>query len=151
LLYLTEFGYHNRPESKGMKNVCWHTESIRASWLNGIRKNGKRGGALDNALRSQARWMLYYHSVEVTPAERDFNWDTGLIGLVPDENPGDASVHVNDDIVGNSNYGKTKERGGKYVRPPTVFSTRRRAYCAIRQWARTKHYAGVTRCPAPGT
>lgn len=155
-LYLTEFGYRSKPYSPGKgseadpnskKNTRWHTEATRAAWLRGVRRDGVRRGALDNAVRARASWLLYYQASEHAPTEAGdrYGWETGIIGFKPP-----STKPPNDDIRGYRGWGKWPEWRGKYFQNrPGQFP--RQAYCAIREWARTMRYAGVTRCPARGT
>jgi hypothetical protein len=154
-LYLTEFGYRNRPTGQLPKTVSprppietassrsyWHTEKQRKLWLEGGRAKtvgsgppGTVPGALQRALDSRARWMLLYTATELQVSEEDPSgqpfpwrnkWDSGLIGR-----PGVDWTVAGDggDINGLRPYGKKLNKKG------FGFSQKRLAYCAVQRWA----------------
>jgi hypothetical protein len=133
-LYLTEFGYLNKPQEgehlsapnrrTRVKNY-WHTEARRANWLRGT---PQRRGALEVMRRSRPKWILLYHLVEA-PAAR---WDSGLIA--PDGT-----------VDGDRPYGKDPD--GRILNR-LDFSQPRRAYCAIWEWASSE--PGEFGSPYPG-
>jgi hypothetical protein len=156
-LFLTEFGYRNKPTTPSHRPInIWHTETTRAAWLYGAKRNGIRRGVLDNALGAKAKWMLYYTATENDPHEQSSSTDPshdgtfasfemGLFGLPPQ--PGETP---NSDIVGDRGWGKVKENKPDFAnRNGTVIL--RKAYCSIRRWAVLKHYPNVTACPPRGT
>jgi VCBS repeat protein len=155
-LYLTEFGYRNRPTDKhaaatngkppnekaGYRNY-WHTEKRRALWFRGGRVKGvSRKGAFGKAHAPDvqvADWLLLYHATELQLAEEDPEdqpfarrnlWDSGLIGRPGIDNP-------DDDVTGVRPYGK------RYGYRGFRHSQKRLAYCAIRAWARQAGYPGT--------
>ncbi len=170
-LYLTEFGYHNQPTDKKdddrrtspKRNRYWHTEQTRANWFAGTKSYD---GALDNAVRSTAKWMVLYHALEDPPEQcvpggRPLPPEQTCDPPAPGENeyglfdlprPTWPGWTPGDDIVGVRQYGKDHEWR------PTTFGRRspRKAYCAIRRWVIEAEYFGDTfpaelrnRCPAP--
>lgn len=124
-LFLTEFGYFNRPPSKNSDSTVFHTEQQRASWY---------PGALGQAMRNGARTFMIYETVEETPMDTSFlknplnfgpgqpTFDVGLIG------PNDGAV------TGQRPYGK----GGQQER---------KAYCAIHDWAHRHNVAARQNLP----
>jgi hypothetical protein len=117
-LYFTEFGYLNRPFTRNGSTDSYHTEKERASWY---------PRALSLALRNHVKMFLLWETTEVAPsnatnlnaAENYPNgataFDTGVIG-------------TSGAVTGTRAYGK----GGPQAR---------RAYCAIRKWAKSAHYS----------
>jgi hypothetical protein len=116
-LYFTEFGYLNRPFTRNGSTHSYHTEKERASWY---------PRALSLALRNHVKMFLLWETTEEPPSNATLNaaenypngataFDTGVIG-------------TNGAVTGTRPYGK----GGPQAR---------RAYCAIRKWARSAHYS----------
>jgi hypothetical protein len=160
-LYLTEFGYRNRPTGKKSANAnqkslpeanaqrsYWHSEAERALWYGGGYYHKKtRRGAMQVAADSKAQWMILYHMTELQPVEEDPQsqnlWDSGLIGR-----PGvdQEASHPDDDINGVRVYGKVKNRGGWFG---PGHEQQRMAYCSIHAWAVQHDYvpSGNNACP----
>jgi hypothetical protein len=150
-LYLTEFGYRWKPLKKaelyGKRNAFWHTEWTRSAWFAGVRaRDGSRLGALDNAERGRAKWLLLYQPSELPIDEANdpqggnlYEWDTGILGLKP--GAGEASSN---DIVGSRLGGKKPEKHGQYAQRTRFW---RRTYCEIARWARIRYYPNAAVCP----
>ncbi len=122
-LYITEFGYFNVPFG-GRFRAYW-TEATRAKWL-------KR--ALDRAARHRVRMFLFwqlneeYTDASAVPTPKDIKFDTGMLDI--------------DDLAagGDRPYGKGPNPGFNNPQP-------RRAFCAVRDWARD---SGLTVAPGTG-
>ena len=139
-LYLTEFGYKNRPtrdfnrrRKPGRDNgdLYWHIERYRANWFAGWRGHK---GALDLAGGAKAKRFTLYHAIEVPPLPLS---DARVNGDAAKGDQDDAGLfQQNGVITGIRGYGKDKERH------PTSFRTpqERLAYCAIRGWAIRRGY-----------
>lgn len=131
-LYITEFGYFNRPNSSKTKKSDWHSEKRRYNWYR---------GALNKANDENVKVFNIYGLAEITPqdptaslnATVNFDaFDTGLIDASRD-NP-------TFNIRGQRFYG-LKDDGTRippYSDPntPPATGTERRAYCGIRRWAK---------------
>lgn len=140
-LYLTEFGYFNRPNvERGKANPkTFHRETTRASWYSRNKPCGSDTGvgALRQALCRKAAVMLIYHLQEFQPPNRSATtWDSGLVGEMKSYPTGDG------DIIGCRNYGKNRNGRnwdiGNCPSPgqrPAGPAQYRKAYCAIRRWA----------------
>lgn len=142
LLYLTEFGYFNKPYKQEHlertrrryphNKAYWHTEARREAWLRG---RDDRPGALEVVRDSRAKWMLLYHLVEFPDRDAQGNiltdqsetWDTGLVGPVVGSGPAQ--------VTGTRPYGK--DPSGRNVRS-LAFPQEREAYCAIWRWASSR-------------
>jgi hypothetical protein len=137
-LYLTEFGYFNRPTPNGNTKVM-RTEGTRRKWFRGwIHKGTHKKGALDQAVAANAAMMNIYTLVETTPAASAGAEDYGLIGDPLTYTDSQGNAPADGDIVGERNYGKPNPHS-KYVPPPNAHITRQ-AYCGIRSWAIAAKY-----------
>lgn len=138
-LYLTEFGYLNRPLSQNPKKSTniFHTERTRASWY---------PLALDKARMRHARTFSIYLTAELPSrnvddvvtnnlipsprGSRGGNFDTGVMGTT--ETGGLGLVD------GIRPYGKGP-RGARRQNTPQA----RGAYCSIWRWARDRRASNV--------
>ncbi|MDQ3934300.1 MAG: carbohydrate binding domain-containing protein [Actinomycetota bacterium] len=171
-LYLTEFGYLNRPEVYKEATSRWHSEGERELWLKS--EGSTKRGVLERA-RKYAKWMLMYQVIENDPEDggtpqqpRQSTGDNGIVGIRPptsnqDDEPQDTNPARPWQLVGKRYYNKKSVArgsgvyGGRFhfwtenpaVRNRAPFVTSRRAYCAIRNWAvrRGDYGPEVTRCP----
>jgi hypothetical protein len=143
-LYLSEFGYLNQPRFVTREDGsqrrdpprAWHTEWERRNWLYGP---GGAEGALDQAERAGANWMLLYQAIEDGPTSlAQPSHDYGLFALAaPAGDSPDDGLVLGPDIHGIRDYNKNTTPADPYNYDA---STRRRAYCVIRRWALEKDY-----------
>lgn len=133
LLYLTEFGYRNRPGSKPGRGY-WHDEKTRASWLK---------LALTRAKDHRARWLLLYHATELRPDNAPPRPDVPCEDRPPRGRPWDSGLFGCPNAIGGiREYGK-----GRYS---DIFRNpqRRQAYRAIWEWADDEGYPVIDNgCP----
>jgi hypothetical protein len=139
-LFITEFGYWNRPANQSSTSLkLYHTENQRAGWIAG------GGSALDLAYGQDARMFLFWEMAERTPAittnlndSRNFvnGFDTGFAGAQ------DSPTAL--EVGGQRPYGKGPYRDR--ANPQC-----RRAYLAVRRWAKGNHYRPAALSPVPGS
>ncbi|MFL5910390.1 MAG: hypothetical protein ACJ768_07490 [Gaiellaceae bacterium] len=143
----TEFGYLNSPIKDPTKkpkpgtakckrgNDYWHTEA-------------RRGGLYRTALSiaysrrtssnktPPARWMVLYQATEIPPSE--YQNPKNPKGYGPDY----GVMSRNAEITGDRLYGQDTSKPRKNRKFSRFdFSQPRRAYCAIRSWAKSNGYS----------